>query len=56
MSIIILKSKTHAVGWSIEPCFIITLHIKDIEILNAIQRFFKVGLYLQRVKNLPVIE
>ena len=39
----ILKSKTHAVGWSIEPCFIITLHIKDIEILNTIQRFFKVG-------------
>ena len=39
----ILKSKTSAIGWYIEPCFIITLHIKDLELLKAIQNFFKEG-------------
>jgi hypothetical protein len=37
------KSKTHAIGWTIVPCFIITLHNKDIELLKAINKFFKVG-------------
>ena len=39
----VFKSKTAAIGWTIEPCFIITLHIKDIELLNKIQLFFGVG-------------
>ena len=39
----IFKSKTAAIGWTIEPCFIITLHKKDIELLNKIQSFFGVG-------------
>lgn len=42
-SMSIFKSKTAAIGWTIEPCFIITLHIKDIELLNKIQLFFGVG-------------
>jgi len=39
----ILKSKSSAIALYIEPCFIITLHIKDLELLKAIQNFFKVG-------------
>lgn len=42
-SMSIFKSKTAAIGWTIEPCFIITLHNKDIELLNKIQLFFGVG-------------
>ena len=42
-SMSIFKSKTAAIGWTIEPCFIITLHKKDIELLNKIQSFFGVG-------------
>ena len=40
----IFKSKSAAIGWTIEPCFIITLHSKDIELLNKIQLFFGVGI------------
>ena len=40
----IFKSKTAAIGWTIEPSFIITLHKKDIELLNKIQSFFGVGI------------
>lgn len=39
----IFKSKTAAIGWTIEPCFIITLNVRDLELLNAIQNFFSVG-------------
>lgn len=39
----IFKSKTAAIGWTVEPCFIITLHKKDVELLNKIQKFFGVG-------------
>lgn len=39
----IFKSKTAAIGWTVESCFIITLHKKDIELLNKIQIFFGVG-------------
>jgi len=39
----IFKSKTAAIGWTIEPCFIITLNIRDLELLNAIKDFFSVG-------------
>ncbi len=31
-SMSVFKSKTAAIGWTIEPCFIITLHKKDIEL------------------------
>jgi hypothetical protein len=37
------KSKTAAIGWTIEPCFIITLHERDLELLNSIKNFFSVG-------------
>jgi len=39
----ILKSKTSAIGYSIEPCLIITLHVRDLNLLKAIQEYFKVG-------------
>lgn len=42
----VFKSKTAAIGWTIEPCFIITSlrpHKKDIELLKKIQLFFGVG-------------
>lgn len=39
----IFKSKTAAIGWTIEPCFIITLHERDLELLNSIKNFFSVG-------------
>lgn len=42
-SMSIFKSKTAAIGRTIEPCFIITLHNKDIELLKKIQLFFGVG-------------
>lgn len=42
-SMSVFKSKTAAIGWTIEPCFIITLHQKDLELLKKIQSFFGVG-------------
>lgn len=39
----IFKSKTAAIGWTVEPCFIITLHVRDLELLNSIKTFFSVG-------------
>lgn len=39
----IFKSKTASIGWTIEPCFIITLHERDLELLNSIKYFFSVG-------------
>ena len=39
----IFKSKTTAIGWTIEPCFIINLHKRDLELLNSIKNFFSVG-------------
>jgi len=36
----ILKSKTHAIGWTIAPYFIVTLSIKDLELLKVLQKFF----------------
>lgn len=42
-SMSVFKSKTAAIGWTVEPCFIITLHKKDIELLKKIQLFFGVG-------------
>ena len=43
-SMSIFKYKTAAAcGWTVEPCFIITLHVRDLELLNAIKNFFSVG-------------
>jgi len=42
-SIIIRKSKTHKLGWSVEPCFQIDIHKKDIAILEQIKNYFGVG-------------
>jgi len=39
----IFKSKTAAIGWTIEPCFIITLHVRDLVLLDLIKNFFSVG-------------
>jgi LAGLIDADG endonuclease len=40
----IFKSKTASIRWTIEPCFIITLHKRDLELLNRINNFFSVGI------------
>ena len=42
-SMYIIKSKTAAIGWTIEPCFIITLHVRDLDLLYYINNFFSVG-------------
>lgn len=42
-SMSIIKSKTAAIGLTIEPCFIITLHVRNLELLYYIKNFFSVG-------------
>lgn len=42
-SMSIYRSKTAAIGWTIEPSFSITLHKRDLELLNSIKTFFGVG-------------
>lgn len=42
-SMSVSKSKTTAIGWTIAPSFGITLHKRDLELLNAIKNFFSVG-------------
>jgi hypothetical protein len=42
-SMSIFKSKTAAIGWTIEPSFSITLHKRDLELLKAIKTFLGVG-------------
>lgn len=42
-SMSVFKSKTAAIGWTVEPCFIITLHKKDLDLLKKIKLFFGVG-------------
>ena len=39
-SMFISKTKNTVIGWSISPCFNITLHIRDLELLKKIQIFF----------------
>lgn len=39
-SVSIQKSNSTVIGWTIAPCFIITLHKKDLELLKAIHKFF----------------
>lgn len=39
----VFKSKTAAIGWTVEPCFIISLHQKELELLKKIRDFFGVG-------------
>lgn len=51
-SMSIFKSKTASIGWTIGPCFIITLHERDLELLNSIKKFFSVGsVSITRTKN-----
>lgn len=47
----IFKSKTSHIGWTIEPSFIITLHIRDLKLLYAIKNFFSVGSVIISGKN-----
>ena len=42
-SMSIVKSKTTKVGWTIQPSFSMTLHIRDLELLNSVKNFFSVG-------------
>lgn len=37
------ESKTSAIGWTIGPAFIITLHSRDLDLLYSIKEFFSVG-------------
>jgi len=39
----IFKSKTASIRWTIKPCFIITLHDRDLDLLNSIKNLFSVG-------------
>ena len=39
-TISIVKSKTTSIGLTVSPCFIITLHLKDLELLKLIQAYF----------------
>lgn len=39
----IFKSSTAKIGWTIEPCFIITLHVRDVELGNSLKNFFSAG-------------
>jgi hypothetical protein len=36
----ISKSNFTTIGWTVSPCFNITLHIRDLDTLKAIQMFF----------------
>lgn len=42
-SILIRRSKTHKIGWSVELCFQIDIHKKDSAILEQIKNYFGVG-------------
>lgn len=37
----IQRCETSVIGWTIAPCFSITLHSRDLALLEAIQAFFK---------------
>lgn len=39
-SVSIQKSNSTVIGWTIAPCFIITLHKKDLELLKANHKIF----------------
>jgi hypothetical protein len=39
-SMFITKSYTSKIGYTVSPCFTITLHIRDLAILKSIQAFF----------------
>lgn len=53
-SMSVLRRKSAAIGWTIQPSFIITLHLRDIELLNKIQLFFGVGQVALTGKNFAV--
>lgn len=42
-SILIRRSKTHKLGWSVELCFQIDIHKKDLALLEQIKNYFGVG-------------
>ena len=42
-TVAITKSKTHKIGWSVNPRFVIDLHKKELPLLNKLQSFFGVG-------------
>nr|YP_009543511.1 LAGLIDADG endonuclease [Coniothyrium glycines]AYU74401.1 LAGLIDADG endonuclease [Coniothyrium glycines] len=42
-NISILKSRNPVIGFTIEPCFIINLNIRDLNLLHEINQFFSVG-------------
>lgn len=52
-SLIISKDKKRTLGWRVEPIFQIGLHIKDLELLNAIQQFLGgIGnMYVGKIDN-----
>lgn len=51
-SILIRKSKTHKLGWSVELCFQIDIHRKDIAILEEIKNYFGSGeIYNHRLQT-----
>ena len=54
-SMSIFKSKTAAIGWTIEPCFIITLHKKDRAILELFQSVLAVGTITDSKTNNSVL-
>lgn len=39
-----LTTGTTRVGWAVKPVFCIELHIKDLELIKAIQNYFGVGI------------
>ena len=42
-SMSIVKSKNTKIGWTIQPSFSISWHIRDLELLKSVQNFFSVG-------------
>lgn len=48
----VFRSKTAAIGWTIEPSFSITMHVRDLELLNKIQLFFGLGQVHTKGENL----
>jgi hypothetical protein len=42
-SLSISKSHRATLGWTVSLCFIINLHVRDLELVNSIKNFFSVG-------------
>ena len=50
-AISIVKSSSSKLGWLVQPDFSIELHIKDLDLVKAINKFFGVGKTRSRIKN-----